>query len=457
MLSRLTKLPLKTSALSSQPFSFLDQRQHDDLAAIMEIELVENADRVARENWQSRQLGNLLRHARSRSSFWEKRIKPHQVTRDYLSSLPMLGRADVMEQVRTEGSLLGTTKTSKTYPTSGSTGIAVQVHVTSQNARYNQMRSLAPYIIEGRKLNEPRTWITPADAGLVLEPGHKLKVNRARSWIGSFDQLFASGPLKTIYLTNDDDAMIEELLKDRVGYLSCTGIYMDIILKKGGTKLLHDMGVIMWLQRSDNREEERTNQLLEAGIPCLQTYSCAETGPIAAECAAAPGYYHVAHSNVLVEVDTHDVAVVDGVSLGRVLLTHLHSYATPLIRYEVGDMAALYDTCPCGHDGPTLSKIHGRRKQFLRMPDGQLKPVYLMSRTLFNLVSCKEQFAFQQDAHTIFIHLGGVTSITAVEEANVVRYVRHSCGEHFTVVVKAVPAIDWSKNPKRLPFISAVA
>ncbi len=457
MISHFSQIPLRQSAYSSQPFAFLDQRSHDDLAAVMEIDLIENGDRVARENWQGRQLTNLLKHAHARSAFWRNRIKPHQVTREALAALPVLSRSNVMEQVRREGPLIKGENTTQTYATSGSTGIAVQISVTPQNARYNQMRSLAPYILEGRKLDEPRTWITPADAGLVLEPGHRLKVTRARSWIGSLDHVFASGPLKTIYSTNDDDALVEELLKDCVGHLTCMGIYMDVLLKKGGTKLLHDMGVVMWRQRSDNREEERTNQLLQAGIPCLQNYSCAEVGPVASECIAAPGYYHIAHSNVLVEIDFHDTVEVDGVPLGRVLLTHLHSYATPLIRYVVGDMAALHDACPCGHDGPTLSRIHGMRKQFIRMPDGKLKPFYLSSRTLFNLVSCKEQFTFQQDAHTIIIELGGATSLTPEEEANVVRYVRHSCGEHFSVVVKAVSAIDWSKNLKRLPFLSAVA
>jgi phenylacetate-coenzyme A ligase PaaK-like adenylate-forming protein len=68
---------------------------------------------------------------------------------------------------------------------------------------------------------------------------------------------------------------------------------------------------------------------------------------IGVECNTASGHYHVATSNVIVEVvdQTHDV---DGVRLGSALVTHLHSYATPFIRYELGDLACLADKCPCG-------------------------------------------------------------------------------------------------------------
>ncbi|WP_204310603.1 hypothetical protein, partial [Escherichia coli] len=89
-------------------------------------------------------------------------------------------------------------------------------------------------------------------------------------------------------------------------------------------------------------------------------YSSEEVGSIGLECQANAGVYHVSTSNVLVEIiPAASVRTVSGTT-GLVLVTHLHSYATPFIRYDLGDIATLADRCPCGHDGPVLSNIQGR-------------------------------------------------------------------------------------------------
>ena len=77
-------------------------------------------------------------------------------------------------------------------------------------------------------------------------------------------------------------------------------------------------------------------------------YSSEEVSLIGSECEAFPSHYHIAHSNVIVEVDKTSGVAVGGKTLGRILLTHLHSYATPFIRYDVGDLGTLADTCECG-------------------------------------------------------------------------------------------------------------
>src|ERR1035438_7701896 len=74
MLSDLTARSLYSDAYSDRPYSFLDQDAQNYLANITAIDLIENGDRAARENWQNRQLSNLLKHAHSRSKFWRQRM-----------------------------------------------------------------------------------------------------------------------------------------------------------------------------------------------------------------------------------------------------------------------------------------------------------------------------------------------------------------------------------------------
>ena len=46
------------NAFSEKPFTFLNPQAHDNVAAIIEINLIENGSRASRENWQLKQLNN---------------------------------------------------------------------------------------------------------------------------------------------------------------------------------------------------------------------------------------------------------------------------------------------------------------------------------------------------------------------------------------------------------------
>ena len=459
MFTTFTKMPLNATAYSGQPFSLLDTHAHEDLATVMEIDLVENADRQVREQWQDQQLLNLLKYAQANSTFWRHRLPHSLATRRTLAKLPVQSRNDVMKQVQSEGSLLKAEHRGKdeTYASSGSTGTPVKVHLGSFNSRFNAMRSHAQFFMAGWPINETLTFIKPAGADLMLHPHDKLRVKRQKAWTGNLSQVFANGPYKFIEFARDETALLEELQKDRVGYLSCPSSFMHLILRKAGVEQLHRMGLSLWLHHSDDLDASLANDLRQAGIPTMSNYSCSEAGLIATECTAAPGHYHVAHSNVIVECDKSETVLVDGAELGRILITHLHSYATPLIRYDVGDFGRLDQVCPCGHDGPTLSHLHGRGKFFLRHPEGHLMPFYVFSARLLEVVTFSEFRVHQPDLATIIVEIGGREAISADEEERLKAFIIRASDPAFRVEVKVSPAIDWSRNPKRLAFTSAVA
>src|SRR5262249_47383959 len=125
-----------------------------------------------------------------------------------------------------------------------------------------------------------------------------------------------------------------------------------------------------------------------ARIPVRATYSSEETGYIGAECKDCPGTYHVTESNVIVEIDNSNSVVVGGNSLGRILVTHLHSYATPFVRYDIGDIATLSSDCRCGHDGPALSNIYGRNKRLLKHANGSIAPFLIKAENILKIVKC---------------------------------------------------------------------
>jgi phenylacetate-coenzyme A ligase PaaK-like adenylate-forming protein len=458
MFSELTLRPLNSIAYSDRPFTFLDPAAQLILSNITAIDLIENGDRVAREHWQNCQLTNLLRHAQARSNFWRQRMPSPVINHSIMKYLPMQRREDIATQSELEGSLTATDGSApvSSYASTGSTGMPVKVYICPENGNYNVIRSLAQYFMNNLTLAENRVQIGPATS-LAKLGENSLAVETADSWAGPLSKVFRNGSGKKIVHKYDDDALIEELLKDRVGYLVCANRYVEILMKKGDFDLIKKLGIKCWIHRQDFRDSEVVKSLASIGVPSLSNYSSGETGPIAFECSKYQGHFHVAHTNVIVECDNELTASFDGAAVGRLLVTHLHSYATPIIRYDIGDFGQLEEQCRCGHDGPTISHIYGRGKHFLRHPDGRLLPFYLSTRTLLETVAFNECRFRQDEIDTIIMEIGGRESITADEEANLKALIIRATDPAFNIKIQLCKEIDWSGNPKRLFFSSSVA
>jgi phenylacetate-coenzyme A ligase PaaK-like adenylate-forming protein len=372
--------------------------------------------------------------------------------------LPIQSREDVATQYKLDGSLVardGKTPDSS-YASTGSTGAPVKVYVCPENGYYNRMRSLAQYFINDLSLEENCVHIVPATNLARLEKESSPPI-LSDSWAGSLSAVFRNGSAKKIVHNYNNDALVKELLKDRVGYLVCANRFLDILMNNGGVDLINRLGIKLWLHNADYRDPEIVNALDGIGVRSLSNYSAGEIGPIAYECSKNQGYFHVAHTNVIVELDNDVTVSFNGASLGRLLVTHLHSYATPLIRYDIGDFAHLEKQCRCGHDGPTISNIYGRGKHFVRRPDGKLLPFYLSTRTALEAVAFKECRVRQVEIGTITVEIGGRENITADEEAKLRKLIIKATDPAFNIKIVPVKEIDWSGNPKRLFFSSAVA
>jgi phenylacetate-CoA ligase len=458
MFSDLTTRPLSPSAYSGQPFAFLDPAAQNDLANITAIDLIENGDRTARESWQNRQLTNLLKHAQARSKFWRARMPSRLISHGIMKHLPIQSRADVVTQVKREGSLVTTDGNASfaNYASTGSTGVPVMVYNSSQNGYYNVVRSLAQFFIDNLSLDEDRVHISPATS-LARFQKESLTVKSTDSWAGPLSNVFRNGTIKRIVHNHNDDALIKELSKYRFGYLVSPNRYVDMLIKNKGAEFIKRLGVKLWFHRGDYRDPENVKALADVGVRSLSTYSAGETGPIAFECSKHQGYFHVAHTNVVVESDDQLTTLFNGASLGRLLITHLHSYATPIIRYDVGDFAQLEQRCRCGHDGPTISNVYGRGKHFLRRPDGKLLPFYLSTRVLLATTAFEECRVRQTAIDSITVELGGRENITADEEENLKKVMTKATDPVFNITIKPVKEIDWSENPKRLFFSSSFA
>ena len=447
-------LPLKNRAFSEKPMTFIDPEAKNSLAAIIDLVAIETGNRAAREYWQHKQLQNLLQHAVQRSAFWRERIGTKKIKDISLSELPVLTRSDVAKQVATEGSLLPTNGNISTrkHSTSGSTGTPVEFFVSEMNGQYNNVRSLMQYFIEGRDLTLNRTRLRERRSNK-----NGFTVKKTDSWLGSLGSFIGSGINKHFELYHPSINLLrKELERDSIGYLIAPPRLVEMMFQHMDAVVLKRAGMAMWIPLMEPVDPKLREAFASLNIPVRANYSSEEVGMIGSECEKIHGNYHVATSNVIIEVSKADHIDLENKQLGRLLITHLHSYATPFVRYDVGDVASLADRCSCGYDGPTLSDVYGRSKGLLKHADGRLSTFYIPYHRIRDVAKFDEYRIRQIDVKTIVVEIGGRQSLTADEIAAFVDLIKRRAGDDFEVRVKPVATIEWGNSVKKLGFHSEV-
>jgi len=268
--------PQNVNGYGDQPFSFLDPDAHRTIGHIASIDMIENGDRRAREYWQKKQLGNLVNHAYVRSEFWRQRIPSGAGRQDVLQNFPILSRKEIASQVRKEGTLIGDRKSISTYETTGSTGTPLKVFLSEQNVYYNVTRSHAQFFFDDLPLDENRVELLSVGSSADLK---KTVVYKSEpNWAGPLSKIYRNGSNKVLGCNIDTAGLVEEMSRDRVGYLVSHSRMAERLLDHGGPDLIKGLGIKVWIHRSDYRNPDVVAQLKQIGIPSLSNYSAGELG-----------------------------------------------------------------------------------------------------------------------------------------------------------------------------------
>lgn len=148
---------------------------------------------------------------------------------------------------------------------------------------------------------------------------------------------------------------------------------LEFIVKSGQLKELKHFPRVILLSGEKLLSYQR--QLITDGFKgeCFDYYGARDGSMIAQECTQHDGL-HIFGQNVIVEVvDEKNHKIVEGA--GRILITDLHNYVMPFIRYEIGDIAEVHPEyskqCACGRQTPRLKQILSRSFDIVRFPNGK--------------------------------------------------------------------------------------
>ncbi|OYU46258.1 MAG: hypothetical protein CFE44_03080 [Burkholderiales bacterium PBB4] len=193
------------------------------------------------------------------------------------------------------------------------------------------------------------------------------------------------------------------------------------------------------------------------GASIRDRYSCEEVGPIAFQCPESDDYYHVAVANVIVEiVDDKGAAVAEGVS-GNVLITGLHQWASPAVRYDLGDIATGHTHCPgCGATVPALSKLLGRKYFLVHENTGAVRHVRILAEHWLACGPVREHRLVQTGVDSFRVEVVMDQPMTPSQGLAMQSMLKRIVGSEFTFGLMQLDAISWPAGRKRQEFVGLI-
>ena len=187
------------------------------------------------------------------------------------------------------------------------------------------------------------------------------------------------------------------------------------------------------------------------GIPLVDMYSSSEVGYIALQCPESD-HYHVQEESVFVEVLDEQGSPCEPGEIGRIVITSLHNFASPLIRYDIGDYAEVGEPCPCGRGLLALKSILGRQRNMLTLPNGEKRWMVFTDALPF-----LKGMQFQVIQRTLYdIEISLVCDQGQLAEEVMIPKLQHIFGYPFHITFHYVTSISRSSNGKYEDFKSLV-
>ncbi|HET89921.1 MAG TPA: phenylacetate--CoA ligase family protein [Chloroflexi bacterium] len=415
-----------------------------------QLEATEWLSRAELEAWQLERIQRLVRYAYEHVPFYRETyrqagVHPEDIRRlEDFQALPFLTKEDVK---RHREALVAPNFRGKLYPleTGGSTGQPTQFLVEDSFWRWNvalRNRGRGWYgVREGAKM--ALVWGAPRDM-----PDQswfrrlRARIQRHRV-LNAFSMTEAKMETFAEMLVHWQPAMIK-------AYASALALFAEFLKTRGITGIRPRL-----VETTAEKVTGPQRQLLKEVFQCpvADCYSSREFVTIAYECAR--GGLHVCETRC-VEI-VADGRVVPPGQLGEIVVTSLHQFAMPFIRYKIGDMG-IYDTapCPCGRGMPVLREVVGRTHDFLVASDGQFVHGEFFAYTFRVKPEVVRYQVHQTDRHHLDVKIVCREPVSDVWLDGVRAEIQARFGESMHISLQVVDKIELTPAGKHRYIISEV-
>ncbi len=404
------------------------------------------------------QIHKVLRHFSETSPFFATRLSATDIDFDEpldletFQTIPPLTRRDI----QTAGDSLLSQKIPKdhgrllTASSSGSTGQPVTARKTDINQTFHRALNLRNHLWHKRDLSAKFATIRGYDPGVAMAPNGK----HSSSWTSVYN----TGPsiqLNSAHCTLGEQ--IHWIIKERPPYILSYPTNLHALALR-----CEELGLRMpWLKSLITFSEALSpgqRSVIERvfGVLVEDMYSAAEVSMIAVQCPDVPEVYHVQSENVLMEVVDDDGAPCKVGQTGRILVTDLHNFAMPFIRYEIGDLAEFGPPCSCGRGLPTVQRIYGRVRNMLKLESGEQIFPDIAALHLNEIAPLRQYQMIQKSYSDIEMKLNLARPFEGDEEAHMRKMILDALGRPFNLHLVHVEDIPRHPSGKFEDFISEV-
>ena len=142
--------------------------------------------------------------------------------------------------------------------------------------------------------------------------------------------------------------------------------------------------------------------------------------------------------------------------VGRVFVTGLHGFASPVIRYELNDLAAWAPHCPCNRGAPVLTNLLGRKRFLIRLPSGDRTLPRIAARRWLAVAPVREYRLVQVSETLLHAEIVLDRPLTDDERQGFVAMLRREISPQLGYEIHQVETIAWGPTYKRQDVVSLI-
>ena len=395
------------------------------------------------DDYQSERLHKLVNHAFNnvpyyRSLFDEYGVNPQQIRSIAdLSKLPLLTKEIiknnfpdniVAQNISRKKMILG--------GSSGSTGQPLQYYKTKESLGMLRAANLRGWYWTGFRLGDPYMKIATMPRNSFIK--------KAQDWLNRSYYIHSRS------VSESDIIAILQTLKSKGikilrGYPGTLYLVATYIEEHSEYRITLDT-IVTTSEPLYPHLREKIERVF--GCKIFDSYG-AEGAPIIFECPTHE-CYHVSPEIAIVEYIKSDTDP----NLYKLVYTDLCNYATPFIRYDIGDFAVPADNaCSCGRKMPAIKALYGRDTDVLVTPSGKYITFYFFAG-YFEHKKYLDFFQMRQVSSSEFILYIVPNQFFLEKELSVIKQdLLEVIGDDVNLTIEVVDDIPLTSSGKRRFFI----
>ena len=392
---------------------------------------------------QQARLQKLIRHAYENFPFYKSRfdgngIRPEEIrTSEDVKRLPLVTKGDLRQAISASSHI---PESSVWASTSGSTGIPMRFPFSPRDYSRLNLTWLRPLLAHG---------ISPYARTLEITGPHNIQLHP--HWY----QRLGLWRKKSISIFASEEKWIESLNAYRPdilwGYSGSLKLLAQFIAKNkiSGFRPRWVVGVSDLI---DPAGRELIQEVFQTKL--IDLYGAAEAGCISWLCPVCEEY-HINADHLVLEFAAAAIRA-DFNNPHEIYLTNLHSFAFPIIRYDIGDLGCPSSRTPtCGRGLPLMRIIEGRSDAVIRLASGRLLSPLFFFAVMKKIPGLAHWQVIQEERGQIRVNVVP-NDARMFSSAQVQAVIHEAMGEPIRIDVGIVLSIPEAANGKQCAVLSGI-